>query len=43
MRTTTQQKIEFPNADGLMLAAALTSPTGEPPRAYALFAHCFTW
>ena len=42
MRTTTQQKIEFPNADGLMLAAALTSPTGEPPRAYALFAHCFT-
>ena len=35
------EKIEFPNAQGEMLAARLDRPLG-PPRAYALFAHCFT-
>ena len=31
----------FPGAHGLMLAARLDAPEG-PPRAHALFAHCFT-
>ncbi|MDZ7670943.1 MAG: alpha/beta fold hydrolase [Gammaproteobacteria bacterium] len=35
------RKIEFPNADGEPLAAALALPD-SPPRGYALFAHCFT-
>ncbi|MGH6944995.1 MAG: alpha/beta fold hydrolase, partial [Geminicoccaceae bacterium] len=35
------QKIEFANADGERLAARLDLPEGRP-RAYALFAHCFT-
>jgi uncharacterized OsmC-like protein/alpha/beta superfamily hydrolase len=34
-------RFEFPNAKGEKLAALLDSPLGEP-RAYALFAHCFT-
>ncbi|MGE4220714.1 MAG: alpha/beta fold hydrolase [Alphaproteobacteria bacterium] len=34
-------KVEFPGAFGDMLAARLEMPDG-PPRAYALFAHCFT-
>jgi putative redox protein len=34
-------KIEFPGATGATLAARLDSPDG-PPRAYALFAHCYT-
>ncbi len=38
MRT---EKLEFPGATGATLAARLDSPDG-PPRAYALFAHCFT-
>lgn len=37
---TDSQKIEFPGHSGQMLAARLDSPTN--PRAYALFAHCFT-
>ena len=32
---------DFPNAEGETLAALLDRPAGEP-RAYALFAHCFT-
>ena len=38
MRT---EKLEFPGASGATLAARLDSPD-TPPRAYALFAHCFT-
>lgn len=35
-----RQKVEF-NSGGLVLSGALETPTGTP-RAYALFAHCFT-
>jgi putative redox protein len=35
------EKFQFPGADGLMLAASLDLPDGEPT-AYALLAHCFT-
>jgi putative redox protein len=35
------QKFSFENAEGHDLAAVLDRPAGEP-RAYALFAHCFT-
>lgn len=34
-------RVEFPNSDGQLLAALLDRPAGEP-RAFALFAHCFT-
>ena len=37
----TSQKIEFEGAHGDTLAARLDTGTGKP-RAYALFAHCFT-
>ncbi|MYN01956.1 alpha/beta fold hydrolase [Pseudoduganella sp. DS3] len=35
------QRLDFPGADGQMLAARLDAPEGTA-RAYALFAHCFT-
>ena len=35
------ERFDFSNAQGHKLAALLDSPVGEP-RAYALFAHCFT-
>src|SRR6266404_4192827 len=35
------ERFDFPNADGQKLAALLDTPIGTP-RAYALFAHCFT-
>lgn len=35
------EKISFPGSQGAMLAARLDRPDG-PPKAYALFAHCFT-
>ncbi|WP_339746903.1 alpha/beta fold hydrolase [uncultured Maricaulis sp.] len=35
------ERVEFPGALGEMLAARLELPDG-PPRAYALFAHCFS-
>jgi uncharacterized OsmC-like protein/alpha-beta hydrolase superfamily lysophospholipase len=35
------EKIEFTGTTGALLAARLDTPVG-PPRAYALFAHCFT-
>ena len=35
------QRFDFPNQHGQRLAALLDLPD-EPPRAYALFAHCFT-
>ena len=35
------QKLEFPGHNGAMLAARLDTPT-DSPRAYAVFAHCFT-
>jgi uncharacterized protein len=35
------QRLEFPGADGQMLAARLDAPDSSA-RAYALFAHCFT-
>ena len=35
------QQFDFPNAEGLRLAGLIDLPAGEP-RAYALFAHCFT-
>jgi putative redox protein len=39
--TMPTEKFQFPGADGLMLAASLDLPEGEPT-AYALLAHCFT-
>jgi len=39
MRTS---KVSFKNASGLQLAALLDLPDGDEPKAYALFAHCFT-
>ena len=35
------EKFEFAGADGHLLAGRLDAPAG-PPRAFALFAHCFT-
>ncbi len=35
------EKVEFPGSQGATLAARLDRPAG-PPRAWALFAHCFT-
>ncbi|HWP14597.1 MAG TPA: bifunctional alpha/beta hydrolase/OsmC family protein [Xanthobacteraceae bacterium] len=35
------ERFEFPNARGEKLAAVLDRPAGDP-KAYALFAHCFT-
>jgi len=35
------ERFDFPNAQGQKLAALLDRPPGKP-RAYALFAHCFT-
>jgi uncharacterized OsmC-like protein/alpha-beta hydrolase superfamily lysophospholipase len=37
----TQEKVEFTNQDGATLAGHLHRPLGRP-RAFALFAHCFT-
>ncbi len=39
--TMPTEKFQFPGSDGLMLAASLDLPAGEPV-AYALLAHCFT-
>lgn len=36
------QRLEFKNARGERLAGRLDLPAGERPRAYAIFAHCFT-
>src|SRR6195256_4824295 len=36
-----RERFDFANAQGDRLAALLDNPAGEP-RAYALFAHCFT-
>ncbi|UCG60519.1 MAG: alpha/beta hydrolase [Candidatus Zixiibacteriota bacterium] len=41
MATTSSQKITFPSSEGALLAASLELPP-ETPRAYGLFAHCFT-
>ncbi|CAM2070770.1 Alpha/beta hydrolase [Sulfidibacter corallicola] len=35
-------KLQFTNANGEKLAARLDSPKDTDPKAYALFAHCFT-
>lgn len=35
-------RLTFPGSGGAALAARLELPEGEAPRAYALFAHCFT-
>lgn len=35
-------KITFPNQQGLHLSAELDVPLGEKPKAFAIFAHCFT-
>jgi putative redox protein len=34
--------VRFPNAQGQMLAGRLDAPANGQPRAYALYAHCFT-
>ena len=39
--TGRSEKVTFPGADGVMLAGRLDWPLGTP-RAFALFAHCFT-
>ncbi len=36
------RSVTFPGASGARLAARLDMPTGAAPRAFALFAHCFT-
>src|SRR4029077_15654840 len=36
------QAVSFPGAGGHALAARLDVPSAATPRAYALFAHCFT-
>lgn len=36
------RKVTFTNSRGFELAARLELPEGEPPVAYAIFAHCFT-
>src|SRR5438309_8879255 len=36
------QAVSFPSAGGHALAARLDVPSAVAPRAYALFAHCFT-
>src|SRR6266536_755154 len=36
------RSVTFPGASGAPLAARLDMPTGAAPRAFALFAHCFT-
>ena len=41
MEARIPERIEFPGSEGGQLAARLEGPLGEP-RAYALFAHCFT-
>lgn len=38
----TSKKFSFPGHDGSALAALLETPETGEPRAYALFAHCFT-
>ncbi|MFK7917715.1 MAG: alpha/beta fold hydrolase [Ilumatobacter sp.] len=40
-RAARVQRVEFPGSSGDLLAARLDLPAG-PPRAFALFAHCFT-
>lgn len=35
-------KFDFPNSKGEMLSGRLDLPKGSSPRAFALFAHCFT-
>jgi len=34
--------VQFPGASGALLAARLDLPSGQAPRAFVLFAHCFT-
>ena len=36
------ETFRFPNSDGMMLSGRLDRPLGSEPRAYAIFAHCFT-
>jgi alpha/beta superfamily hydrolase len=36
------KNLEFSNAAGQRLSARIDLPQGQPPAAYALFAHCFT-
>ena len=38
---TRSEKVEFKGANGDLLAGRLDRPNGKP-RAFALFAHCFT-
>lgn len=35
-------KLQFPNTEGQLLSARLEMPVDKKPKAYALFAHCFT-
>ncbi len=41
MATISSQKITFPSSEGALLAASLEMPP-DTPRAFGLFAHCFT-
>ena len=36
------ERIEFTNAEGILLSARLELPVDERPSAYTIFAHCFT-
>jgi uncharacterized OsmC-like protein/alpha/beta superfamily hydrolase len=42
MGNRSSRSVTFPGASGAPLAARLDLPTGAAPRAFALFAHCFT-
>ncbi|MGD8174995.1 alpha/beta hydrolase family protein [Marinimicrobium sp. ARAG 43.8] len=37
-----RRKVDFTNAQGHTLSGALELPDGAEPKAFALFAHCFT-
>ncbi|MEM7104093.1 MAG: bifunctional alpha/beta hydrolase/OsmC family protein [Bacteroidota bacterium] len=37
-----QLKVKFPNADGIQLYARIELPIDTHPKAFAIFAHCFT-
>ncbi len=41
-RTVERRTVSFENARGETLAGRLDLPRGEPPRAWAVLAHCFT-
>ncbi len=37
-----REKVTFKNSKGLILSGALELPENDPPKAFAIFSHCFT-